>query len=768
MALVFKTPKSTLNTTTKVIQNLGGDCPPCPEPVLESTELEYTQNGEYAVTPEQGVDGFSQVEITVNVPSDVNNQNKTVSPSTSSQTVSADSGYSGLGTVTVNPVTSAIDQNIAAGNIKKDVSILGVTGNYDPQPNLSNLNITPSTNAQEYNPAISGVDGYSLVSVSAVTAAIDNNIAAGNIKSGVSILGVTGNYDPQPELQAKTVNPSTSQQTVSPDQGKDGLSTVTVNAVTNAIDANIQAGNIKSGVSILGVQGSYDPQPSLESGSVAPDVVGTTTYEPAVGYDGFSSVNVEISPDSITGTIGSPFDNGGYQAMEEADYSDAYYWLSVDSGSIDQTTGDYIAEESNGSTFAIKPYLDDGEGNLIFPEDFDLVGKEVEVYFNKENVQFNKEGGLITSIEIEECDLVAVDSNYNLEALPFGTLEITANGTYDPTGYAEIDVSVSGGGTQCPDWSSIGWTCSEVTASGITADVAHTAQKLANYTDFTDAYWQNDADLVYAPNIIIRQARTFYNDGRLVYVPNLKFKSGQFPNSGLSVPNVELTSMFENCYSLQSVNLDLTDIGDGSQSNGYVVGASSMFKSCSHLSNVTLTNTSGLLSTSCMFASCSALTSIPLFDTSSVINMESMFRECTSLQTIPQFNTSNVTTFETMFYRCSSLTMVPLLDASKVANINGMFGTSNSYMTKNLTTLGGFTNLGKAFTGSSAGYHMLNFQYNTVLTKQSIMNVINNLSAPDDATCTDATLKLSATCYALLDASDIAVATAKNWSVVSA
>lgn len=42
------------------------------------------------------------------------------------------------------------------------------------------------------------------------------------------------------------------------------------------------------------------------------------------------------------------------------------------------------------------------------------------------------------------------------------------------------------------------------------------------------------------------------------------------------------------------------------------------------------------------------------------------------------------------------------------------------------------------------------------------MNVINNLSAPDDTAVSDATLRLSATSYALLDAADIAVATAKN------
>ena len=59
-----------------------------------------------------------------------------------------------------------------------------------------------------------------------------------------------------PTTQNVEVTPTTEEQTVTADSGK-VLGTVTVKAVTAAIDANIVAGNIKDGVTILGVTGSY-------------------------------------------------------------------------------------------------------------------------------------------------------------------------------------------------------------------------------------------------------------------------------------------------------------------------------------------------------------------------------------------------------------------------------------------------------------------------------------------------------------------------------
>ena len=58
-------------------------------------------------------------------------------------------------------------------------------------------------------------------------------LIAANIKKGITILGVTGTLEPSSSVKvhAKTVTPSTSAQTVLPDGGYDYLSQVTVNPI---------------------------------------------------------------------------------------------------------------------------------------------------------------------------------------------------------------------------------------------------------------------------------------------------------------------------------------------------------------------------------------------------------------------------------------------------------------------------------------------------------------------------------------------------------
>lgn len=65
-----------------------------------------------------------------------------VTPSTTSQTITASGGTDGYSPVNVAAVTSEIDANIVAENIKKDVSILGVTGSYEGAIPTGTITIT--------------------------------------------------------------------------------------------------------------------------------------------------------------------------------------------------------------------------------------------------------------------------------------------------------------------------------------------------------------------------------------------------------------------------------------------------------------------------------------------------------------------------------------------------------------------------------------------------------------------------------------------------
>lgn len=226
-------------------------------------------------------------------------QSKTVSPSESAQTVKADNGYDGLSQVTVNAVSKTY---VGSGVTKKSAATY-----------------TPGTSDQSI------ASGQYLNGTQTIKG--DSNLTAANIKSGVKIFNVTGSYAGSssggntPSLQTKTVTPSESTQTISPDSGYDGLSSVTVNAVSKTYvgsgvtkkaaatytpktsdqsiaasqylsgaqtikgDVNLVAGNIKSGVSIFGVTGTYAGSGSSGgSGNNNVEAYAVTSTSPSVSF----------------------------------------------------------------------------------------------------------------------------------------------------------------------------------------------------------------------------------------------------------------------------------------------------------------------------------------------------------------------------------------------------------------------------------------------------------------------------------------------------
>lgn len=277
-------------------------------------------------------------------------ESKTVNPSWVDQTITPSANKDGLSSVKVNKVTSDIDPNIAPNNIKLGVSILGVTGQYDPISGITTqaVNVDSSTNAQkitattadylaEVNIApyfldsktvdastndqvvTSDVDGLSSVTVHKAklqTRRINNYTfdttdisKAGKgvfIYPDTNYLGfnrIAGSYIYTARM---TVDASTNdvvytrrnyfQQppyNLSSDAADSytKIRDVKVNKVTAAIDSNIQAGNIKSGVTILGVTGNFQGG-DLTTMTVDSSSNGATYYVPD-GYYGFSQFSVE-------------------------------------------------------------------------------------------------------------------------------------------------------------------------------------------------------------------------------------------------------------------------------------------------------------------------------------------------------------------------------------------------------------------------------------------------------------------------------------------
>lgn len=86
--------------------------------------------------------------------------------------------------------------------------------------------------------------------------------------------------------ETRTFAPDTVAHTYTPSQGKNAITEATVEAVTSSIDANIQSGNIKSGVTILGVNGSNNViDTSLSSITPEYDVIkGTFRLNETTGY----------------------------------------------------------------------------------------------------------------------------------------------------------------------------------------------------------------------------------------------------------------------------------------------------------------------------------------------------------------------------------------------------------------------------------------------------------------------------------------------------
>ena len=126
--------------------------------------------------------------------------------------------------------------------------------------------------------------------------------------------------------------------------------------------------------------------------------------------------------------------------------------------------------------------------------------------------------------------------------------------------------------------------------------------------------------------------------------------------------------MFSHCIGLRTIKIDSFDLMSATT-------ATAMFELCESLTRVDLKNASNL-KTICFVNGCSSLTEITFqnFNTLNATDVGLMFVGCSSLTTVDltEFDTSNVTAMYSAFENCTNLTKIYISEKWDMSSVTGM------------------------------------------------------------------------------------------------
>lgn len=267
--------------------------------IVPEGTLQVTTNGIKDVT------NYASINVNVPTGSTINNQDKSINPTESVQTITADSGYTGLGEVTIGAISSTYVGSGITRRDSDDLSASGATitapaGYYSAAASksvttmtlptsaassatsgyTSKATISRSTSAQYINipPGYNSAGGYYVINaVANGTASAPSTISgtSATVSTGTNTLTLTKTVSVTPVVSAgyvssgtatnssvsltasvttkaaATIIPGTSNQTIA-------AGTYLTGAQTISGDANLVGSNILSGASIFGVNGTVD------------------------------------------------------------------------------------------------------------------------------------------------------------------------------------------------------------------------------------------------------------------------------------------------------------------------------------------------------------------------------------------------------------------------------------------------------------------------------------------------------------------------------
>lgn len=679
------------------------------------------------IKPENIKKGVEILEVTGTFEGDFRFEEKTVTANKNNAViVEPSAGIDGLSKVTVNRVTSAVDNNIQPENIKKDIQILDTVGTYEPAPSMSNKIITPTVNTREYYPD-EGYDSFKKVTVQAISSALDADLKSENIRENVDIFGVRGTLTPLRSTDI-TIEPSTEPQAFSlnPSDEVNGYANITVNPVTASIDPNILPGMIKINQEILGVRGTYagDNINIQENKSVTPgdDAIDVT---PDMGYDALGAVTVEPVPSQDVVV------NASYTDVVVTKPSGAYIKKvtvpavnsSVDSNIQPENIRQNIEILGVVGTYAGKPQdsfkaITAGSNNragvygaiINLPDGCSFASSNASYTFNYTglvkipNIDFSN----VTNLNHAFYSCKSITDVSNLRNLNnVQTMEYTLYNVKAPNSILNLDVLNA---------TSLSYCCADAQFKEIHLKISSKCKNLSSFCYDCST-----------PTIII--------DSDEIATPNM---SG-FLNRPKSNPTTLIIS--------DNVRpTDLSDFAYGTHQSAYNEYTAIDFS----------INASECTSCKDMFHYNFKLKSVEFRGES---------RKVTSFQSA--FDTGSTGQWGTS----TTLHTVKNLYFDSCTSIYSMFGSSDR-----LTTIEGFYNLGMAFSQNTEYYsnYTLNLNRQTRLTYESLMNVINGLydlnisyKVAEGGTLYRQKVIMSSASIAKLTNDEIAIATNKGWDITT-